>query len=129
LDQPVNRSTPDTFDNESLFQRTLALIDGLNGVQVCNREGAILRLRVLGISIRYPLFGSAGECEIIRIDNVAEAYARSILGEYELELQSDFLTFVVEKIAEPLGIDVDAALEHASGIDGLTQRPTPQALN
>lgn len=129
LDQPVNRSMADTFDNESLFQRTLALIDGLNGVQVCNREGAILRLRVLGISVRYPLFGSAGECEIIRIDNVAEAYARTILGDYELELQSSFLNFVVDNIATPLGIDVDGALEHASGIDGLTQRPTPQALN
>ncbi len=128
LDQPVNRAMPDTFDNESLFQRTLALIDGLNGVRVCNRAGAVLRMEVLGIPIRYPLFGTAGECELIDIENVAEAYARAILGTYVLELQSGFLSAIVS-LAGSLGIDVDAALEEASGIDGLTQRPTPQALN
>ncbi|HJL20156.1 MAG TPA: hypothetical protein RMH99_31105 [Sandaracinaceae bacterium LLY-WYZ-13_1] len=128
LDEPVDRSMPDTFDNESMFQRTLALIDGLNGVRVCNRDGAVLNIRVLGIPIRYPLFGTADACELIDIQNVAEAYALSILGEYELELQSGFLSAIVG-LADALGIDVDAALEEASGIDGLTRHPTPQALN
>lgn len=128
LDEPVNRAMPDTFDNESLFQRTLALIDGLNGVRVCNREGAVLNLRLLGLPIRYPLFGSARACELIDIRNVAEAYALSILGTYELELQSGFLNFIVG-VADSLGINVDRALEEASGIRGLTRRPTPQALN
>lgn len=128
LDEPVDRSMPDTFENESLFQRTLGLIDGLNGVQVCNRAGAVLNIRVLGVPLRYPLIGSAGACDLIAIDNVAEAYARSILGTYELEIQSGFLSAVVD-LADTLGIDVDTALEEASGIDGLTRHPTPQALN
>jgi hypothetical protein len=128
LDVTVDRTSLDTFDNESLFQRTLALIDGLNGVRVCNREGAVLNLRVLGIPIRYPFFGTARACELIDIDNVAEAYALAILGRYELELQSGFLNFIVD-VADTLGIDVDRALEESSGIEGLTRRPTPQALN
>lgn len=128
LDEPVDHAMPDTFDNESMFQRTLGLIDGLNGVQVCNRDGAKLNIRVLGISLSWPLFGTADECELIRIDNVAEAYALSILGEYELELQSGLLT-AITNLADALGIDVDEALEEASGIDGLTRHPTPQALN
>lgn len=128
LDQAVDAAAPDTFDNESLFQRTLALIDGLNGVRVCNREGARLNIRVLGIGLQWPLFGTAGECELIQIDNVAEAYARTILGTYELELQSGLLT-AITNFADALGIDVDAALEEASGIDGLTRHPTPEAMN
>lgn len=132
LDQPVNHAAPDTFDNESLFQRTVALIDGLNGVQVCNRAGAELNLTVrlgpLSVPLNYPLFGSVDACDIIRIDNVAEAYARAILGDYELELQSGFLS-ALTSLADSLGIDVDGALEAAFGIHGLTRRPTPEALN
>ncbi len=128
LDEPVNPALPDTFDNESLFQRTLALIDGLNGVRVCNKEGAVLRISLGVFSFRYPLVGSARECELIDIRNVAEAYALAILGRYELELQSGFLNFLVD-VADTVGIDIDEALERSSGIDGLTRRPTPQALN
>ncbi len=128
LDQRVDRAMPDVRGNESLFQRSIALIDGLNGVQVCNRDGAVLRITLLGLPIRWPLVGSARACEIIRIDNVAEAYAEAILGRYELELQSGFLTFMVNT-ASTLGINVDQALEEASGIRGMTRRPTPQALN
>ncbi|MCB9591756.1 MAG: hypothetical protein H6719_03395 [Sandaracinaceae bacterium] len=128
LDQAVDHGAPDTFDNESLFQRTLGLIDGLDGVRVCNREGAKLNIRVLGIPLSWPLFGTAGECDLIRIDNVAEAYARTILGTYELELQSGLLT-AITNLADALGIDVDSALEEASGIEGLTRHPTPEAMN
>ncbi|MFK7990138.1 MAG: hypothetical protein AB8I08_29230 [Sandaracinaceae bacterium] len=132
LDVVVDRSAPDTFDNESLFQRTAALIDALDGVTVCNKEGARLNISVslgpITLPLRWPLFGTAGECELIRIDNVAEAYARTILGTYELELQSGLLT-AITNLADGLGIDVDQALEQSSGIPGLTRMPTPQALN
>src|SRR5690606_7462420 len=122
LDEPVNRAMPDTFDNESVWQRTLALIDGLNGVTVCNRAGARLELQVFGITVRYPLTGTADECELIRIDNAAEAYALSILGVYELEMQSGFLDWVIDTALD-LGIDVDELLVESSGIPGLTQHP------
>ena len=133
LDEPVNRGMPDSFDNESMWQRTVALIDALNGVQVCNRAGARLDLRIslgpFSFNLRYPLFGrTAGRCELIRIDNVAEAYARAIMGDYELELQDGFLDAMVN-VASALRVDVDEALEVSSGIDGLTRHPSPQALN
>lgn len=127
LDEPVDRGSPDTFDNESVWQRTIALIDGLDGVQVCNREGSRLSIRVLGIPLNWPLFVTAGECDLIRIDNVAEAFSLAILGTYELELQSGLLRAITD-FADALGIDIDAALEEASGIDGMTRHPTPQAL-
>ncbi len=126
LDQPVDRSMPDTVDNESLFQRTVALIDGLNGVQVCNRAGASLTVELGGFSIPYP--GTFGECDLIQIDNVAEAYALAILGRYQLQMKPRFLNFLLDA-ARLIGIDVDHVLEQSSGINGLTTHPTPQALN
>lgn len=129
LDERVDRTRADVRGNESLFQRSIALIDGLNGVRVCNREGAVLRVELLGIRVRWPLFRAAHACEIIDIPNVAEAYALAILGRYELDLQDAVLDFLIREVADPLGIPVDAALERASGIRGLTRRPTPQALN
>lgn len=142
LDEPVDRAMPDTFDNESLFQRTLALIDGLNGVRVCNRRGARLNLTVrilsFNINLEWPLFGEDhdrdgepdyDECELINIPNVAEAYALAILGRYELRLESSFLDFMVNNVAIPAGVDVDTALAQSAGIDGLGRYPTPQALN
>src|SRR5690606_37106231 len=128
LDQPVDHAMDDTFDNESLFQRTLALIDGLNGVRVCNRAGARLNLNVpiIGSITWPPSFADAyDECELIDIPNVAEAYALAILGRYELELESSFINFVADA-ADSLGISVDEMLEESSGIDGLTRHPTPQ---
>jgi hypothetical protein len=128
LDEPVDRSMPDVEGNESLVERSVALIDGLNGVRVCNRDGARLDIRLLGLDIRYPLFGTARECELIDIPNVAEAYALSILGRYELEIQDGFLNGLLD-FARVLGVNVDDVLEESSGIEGLTTRPTPEALN
>lgn len=131
LDQPVNHAQPDTFDNESLFQRTLALIDGLNGVRVCNREGATMRL-----TIDVPGFGERsftdprtfGACELIDIPNVAEAYALAILGRYTLEIQDTFTAFLIDA-GDFFGLPIDEILQLSARIDGLTRTPTPQAFN
>lgn len=128
-DEPVDRDAADVPENESLFQRSIAIIHDLDGVRVCNKDGARLRLRVIGLSITYPLFGgSFDECELIEIENVAEAYALSIAGRYELELKDGFLNALVD-FGDRVGLSVDAILERSSGIDGLTRRPTPEALN
>ena len=136
LSQRVDRNAPDTFDNESLWQRTLALIDALDGVQVCNRAGARLNLQLsvagFNFNLAYPLFGGTfDECELINIENAAEAYALTILGRYTLEMEDGFLRFLTTDAAPALGLGgtVDEALEVTSGIDGLTQMPTPQAMN
>ena len=128
-DEPVDHDAADTPENESLFQRSIAVIHDLDGVRVCNKDGARLRLRVIGLSITYPLFGgSFDECELIEIENVAEAYALAIAGRYELELKDGFLNALVD-FGDRVGLSVDAILEESSGIDGLTRRPTPEALN
>ncbi|MFO0714839.1 MAG: hypothetical protein U0353_33675 [Sandaracinus sp.] len=129
LDQRVDRAMPDVEGNESLMERSIALIDGLDGVRVCNKAGARLRIQLLGLNVAWPLFGSYDECELIEIDNVAEAYALAILGRYELELHDSTLSGLLD-LVEGIGIlNVDDLLEQASGIHGLTRHPTPQALN
>nr|MDQ3036074.1 hypothetical protein [Myxococcota bacterium] len=129
LDERVDRGAPDVVGNESLFQRSIALIDALDGVRVCNKAGAVLRIEVFGIGVRWPLFGSYDECELFDITNVAEAYALAILGRYELEINDGLLNGLVSLIDDTRIANVDDLLEQASGIDGLTRRPTPQALN
>lgn len=129
LDQPVDRSMPDVRGNESLMERSLALIDGLDGVRVCNKEGARLRVQILGLNVAWPLFGSYRECELVRIDNVAEAYADAILGRYVLELRDPTLSGLLDLVSGVGILNVDDLLERASGIRGLTRRPTPRALN
>ncbi len=129
LDEPVDRAMADVRGNESLMERSIALIDGLDGVRVCNKAGARLRVELLGLSVAWPLFGSYDECELIQIDNVAEAYAEAILGRYELVLRDPTLSGLID-LVDGIGIlNVDDLLEDASGIVGLTRHPTAQALN
>ncbi|MEM9069248.1 MAG: hypothetical protein AAGE52_12115 [Myxococcota bacterium] len=124
----VDRSAPDTRGNISLFQQSVAIIHDLEGVRVCNKDGAVLRIDLGLITARWPLFGGADECELIEINNVAEAYAQSIIGRYELDIKDGALSFLLD-VGSGLGIDADAVLERSSGIDGLTRRPTPEAMN
>ena len=129
LDQRVDRSMPDVDGNESLFERSIALIDGLNGVEVCNREGAVLHLRLLGLSLTYPLFGASyRRCELMRIPNVAAAYSEAILGNYTLPINDAILNAAMSAMGA-VGLSPDDLLEQSSGIHGLTRHPTPQALN
>jgi hypothetical protein len=131
LDDEVNHTQPDTFDNESLFQRTLALIDGLNGVRVCNREGATMRLTIDIPGIGEQSFSDPrrfGACELLDIPNVAEAYALAILGRYTLEIKDPFTDFLIDA-ADFFGLDVDEILQLSARIDGLSRNPTPQAFN
>lgn len=128
LDEPVDRTMPDVDGNESLFERSIALIDGLNGVEVCNREGAVLHIRVIGISLTWPLIGSYRRCELMRIPNVAQAYAEAILGRYQLPISDSILNGIMSALGA-VGINPDDVLEQSSGIHGLTRHPTPQALN
>ncbi len=120
----------DAVDNESLFQRSIAVIQDLDGVRVCNKAGAVLRVYNAsgGVLLRWPLLGSYGECELIQIDNVAETYVKSVLGRARIVLKDRTLDGLL-RLAQSLGIlTLDGLLEGQSGIDGLTESPTPQAL-
>ncbi|HJL00054.1 MAG TPA: hypothetical protein RMH85_21665 [Polyangiaceae bacterium LLY-WYZ-15_(1-7)] len=126
---PVDPAAPDTADNTSLFQRSISVIHDLDGVRYCNKDGARLRMRLLGLNITYPLVGgSFDECELLEIENVVDAYSQSIIGRYELEIKDGFLNVLLD-VGSSLGIDPDRVLEESSGIDGLTRTPTPEALN
>ena len=126
--QEVDRARPDTADNESLFQQSIAIIHDLDGVRICNKEGAVLRIDLGILNARWPLFGGAAECELIEIEDVAQAYALAIVGRYTLDIKDDTLTWLLD-IGRGIGLDPDAILERSSGIDGLTTHPTPEALN
>lgn len=141
LDEPVDRAAPDMRGNESVFERTLALIDGMNGVRMCNRQGAALTIRV-NLSTRAVdphcdtaasncvelSIGNFDECELFEIPNVAEAFTLSILGRYELVLKPRLLQ-LAQDAADRIGLNIDLIIEQASDIRGLTRHPTPQALS
>ncbi len=120
----------DSPDNESLFQRSLAVIQDLDGVRVCNKAGAVLRLYNSSgtVLLRWPLTRGYDECELIEIDNVAETYVKSVLGRAHVVLKDTTLDGLL-RLAQSIGIlTIDDLLQSQSGIDGLTQTPTPQAL-
>jgi hypothetical protein len=123
-------SRADVANNESLFQRSIAVIQDLDGVRVCNKAGAVLRVYNAsgGVLLRWPLTGSYGECELIQIDNVAETYVKAVLGRARIVLKDRTLDGLL-RLAQTFGLlTIDGLLESQSGIDGLTQAPTPQAL-
>ncbi len=116
LRTPVDRNIADLKDNRSVMSRFLHLVHDTRGAPLCNKEGAVLTLA--GIS--YPFVGSYAECELMRFDDMSVFYLESILGTARLEFNDP----LVELVA-----DLDVLLEFASGIDGFTRNPTPQAIN
>lgn len=129
--EPVDRTMGDVgaigeAGNQSLFQRTLAIIHDLDGVQFCNQDGARLTVSIGSLDVTVP-FLSFGECELLQIDNVAEAFALSIIGRFEMDIKSDLLNQLL-RIGGLVGLGADELLENQSGITGLTTRPTPQAM-
>ncbi len=123
FDDDVERSMPDVEGNRSIFTRSLSVIHDLNGVRMCNKEGARL---VIG-PISWPIGGSYAECELIEVDNVAEMYAQAIIGRAELELKDRTLNTLLGLVGWL--VSKDQLLEDMSGIDGLTTHPTAEALN
>jgi hypothetical protein len=121
----VNRGRPDREGNRSIYERNRALFHDLNGVRICNKQGAYLTFEGQKV---WPVGGTYDRCELVEIPNAAEFYVRSVLGRAELELKSDALQFLIG-LGDDLGIGVDALLEDLSGIDGLTRHPTPEAIH
>ena len=125
--RPMDWSRPESATNTSLFQQSVAIIHDLDGVRLCNKEGARLgiTLPVLGYT-RLP--GSFAECELLEIENVAETYAKSIVGRATIDIKPAFLQGILD-LGGAVGLGADEVLERESGIAGLTTNPTPEALN
>lgn len=126
---PTDFSQPDYDDNQSIYQRSLSVIHDLDGVRMCNKDGAKLKLYVSGhVIFSWPPAGY-DECELLQVDNVAQEYARSIIGRSHLQLKDHMIDRLLA-FAEDLGLaSADALLEQQSGIEGMTTRPTPYALD
>ncbi|MBK8169430.1 MAG: hypothetical protein IPK60_03685 [Sandaracinaceae bacterium] len=126
--QLTDFSAPDVDGNESVLQRSLALIHDLNGVQLCNKEGASI-----GIYSGDTYIGSIGNyarCELIQIDNVAAFYVQSVLGEARMDLKPQIINDIRDIAGSFVNVDaiLDDTLSANSHIVGLDSTPTPEAL-
>ncbi|HKA90772.1 MAG TPA: hypothetical protein VKE22_24085 [Haliangiales bacterium] len=129
---PVDRTATDSGFNRSLFQRILHLIHDSDGHAICNKDGAIIRLFGIPLSLPY------NACDLMRIDDLAVFYVQSIA--YAKDAQGRVLYDSdgrpLPKALLPLNLPswmrpltTDGLLEFSSGIDGFRWHPTPQALN
>ncbi|MDB4988751.1 MAG: hypothetical protein JWN04_3929, partial [Myxococcaceae bacterium] len=82
--QRVDRGSPDVGMNRSIWQRTMSLINALNGVKVCNKMGALLSVPGTGIGdLNFPAGSSAtgySLCDLIEYQDAVEIYSRSVIG-------------------------------------------------
>lgn len=135
LTQPVDYSRPDTqglmvnaqgiasynaqMENRSAMQRFLHLVYDLDGVRLCNKNGA--QVVALGISIP----GTYAECEMFEVPDAAVFYVQAVLGEASIGLKPGFLR-LVQGIGPAL---FDATLQSGTEIDGFDTTPSPEAIN
>jgi len=129
---PVDRTKPTVGDNRSAWERTIDAIHQANKVKACNKQGAKVKASLGAINLTWPLFGSYDECELLSFENLATFYLDSVLplnhpkrSEFkikagELEALLNFLGIFTSK---------DKLFEDSSGINGLTLKPEPRALN
>jgi hypothetical protein len=80
-----NDLTKDDEANRSLFERFTSLMRESTGVASCNKNGATIDTKILGITVKLPartLFGGApySECEAINIPDLAEFYLGCVAG-------------------------------------------------
>lgn len=143
--QKPDRTQPDTGFNRSLFQRFLHLIHDSNGVQMCNKDNAMVTVGVL-------TFGPFKACDLIQIDNLATfyldaiAFAKDASGNIVCENdrgdvvacttpRSRFrpgatLVFKDQSLSDQIQQAGDKdTLESQSTITGFRRHPTPAALN
>jgi hypothetical protein len=106
-------------DNRSALQRFLHLVYDLDGVRMCNKNGA----RVVALGITLP--GTYGECEIFEVPDSAVFYLQTVLGEGRIEMKPGFLR-LAGNIAPSL---MDSILSNNTDIDGFDTTPTPEAVN
>ncbi len=144
---PVDRTKPDTGFNRSAFQRFLALIHETNGVTTCNKPGAIVDAKALGLSVRIcgtadgkgALCGTPAvgfkQCEVYKIDNLASFYLDAIAGDAK-----GHIYFRPDTLRNGLFLGLGAAtvqlIEDSSGLKGFWDksdakvfRPKPEWLN
>jgi hypothetical protein len=146
MSTPVDRSKPDSGFDRSGFHRFLQAVHDTKGVTACNKPGAILHADGM------PVIGSADlcystvransicnfsnrpfkECEVFKIEKLANFYLASVIGEARLTFRPIVLRDGIEGNA---GATVDT-MQKSSGLTGFWDppdavifRPKPQWLN
>lgn len=131
----VDQSKTDEEGNRSLFARFLSLINDSAGVRSCNREGGTINSKLLGITVKLPLFGTYSECEALNVPDLAKFYLGCIAGgniegtstpRCKLPVTDGFVSALNTILGSG---NVDKLLESSSGITGMKQAPTIEALN
>ncbi|MBI2390824.1 MAG: hypothetical protein HYV09_14635, partial [Deltaproteobacteria bacterium] len=131
----VDWSKPDDENNRSLFQRFLSLINDSYLVRSCNKEGGKISTKLGPIPFTLPIFGTYSECEVLDVPDLAVFYLGCIAGgniegtstpRCKLPVTDGFV-----KALNSIGLSgmLDSTLESSSGITGLKQTPTVEALN
>ena len=140
--KPVRRDRPDSdvsFDpsspdnNRSLAQRILQLVHDASHLQICNKEGAVLSLVILGIPIQLSTPQKA--CELFRIDDLALYFLLSFASDAvkDRDPYASFYNAIPSSVLKLALASLDAisggqALRLLTGIPGFAKYPTPSAL-
>lgn len=133
--KPVDMSKTDEEGNRSLFARFLSLINDSSGVRSCNREGGTINTKLGPIPVKLPLFGTYSECEVLNVPDLAKFYLGCIAGgNWEGTSTPRCKLPVTDGLVSALNTilgsgNVDNLLESSSGITGLKQAPSIEALN
>jgi hypothetical protein len=131
---PVDNSKPRTGTNMSCMQRSLQLIDDANGGPACNKTGATVAARLLGLTVDWPLIGAGyDECALFQFDNLAVFYLDSLLPASHpkrsyLQIKSTTLNDILSFLGA-FGTSPDTLLQQSSDVTGLTTHPESFALN
>jgi len=131
----VDTGKTDEEGNRSLFARFLSLINDSSGVRSCNKQGGQISTKLGPISVKLPLFGTYDECEALNVPDLAVFYlgciaGGNIEGTSTPRCKLPVTDGLVSALNTILGSgNVDKLLEGSSGITGMKQTPTIEALN
>lgn len=139
--QPDNRLGQDGHSNQSLFQRTIALIHDLHVPgKLCNKQGATLKMYDPAGTNNEALFGGAGvvfgdmvgpydSCKLLHEPEIVQFFARTILGTARLELLNEDLDSTLTTLLPVMGMTKNQLMERQTQIRGLfIEAPTPEAI-
>ncbi|MCC6214193.1 MAG: hypothetical protein IT376_04955 [Polyangiaceae bacterium] len=140
VSRPVDRATPDALlpdgtENRSGFHRILQMIHDMDGVNACNKQGAVIRLKLGALDLKWPLVGSYSECDLFVFRDIGLIYLDSVLDDVysrnppqaELPIGDATLNGIIGLLGGV--ISIDQAFQDSSNIDGLSLNPTPRAFH
>jgi hypothetical protein len=129
---PVDFLAPRQGDNISGLQKSLQLIYDAAGAKACNKQGAVVKSSIFGLTLDWPLVGSYDECELFEINDLAVFYLNSLLipthpKRSRLVIKDGSLNSIINLLG--IVATPDELFQQSSGISGMTLSPDPPALN